>query len=261
MKRLAIAVIAILSILVFASSASANIGLCIPSTASADVKTPESGGACKVAGATKIELPGATELTTLDALLPHMSYIASGIGGKPTIRFTGVNVQVVNGEGATISKNGEGNLVIGYDENYSDRPQTGSHNLIVGEEQGFTSFGSIVGGRENYDGGVEHEGDGGAFSFVVGEGNVIDEPDYAAISGGQGNQIDPDSWHSSIGGGKNNEIDEDVEDATISGGAEGRARAAASAIEGGRGNATEALYSSIFGGKDLTTTTEYEAIP
>ena len=43
------------------------------------------------------------ELETLRSVLPHMSYAASGIGGKPTIRFSAVNVQIVNGVGKTIN--------------------------------------------------------------------------------------------------------------------------------------------------------------
>src|SRR5438477_343683 len=46
------------------------------------------------------------------------TYIASGVvGGKPTVQFAAVNVQIVNGAGSTASVNGKGNLVLGYDEN------------------------------------------------------------------------------------------------------------------------------------------------
>ena len=60
----------------------------------------------------------------------------------------------MNGEGRTATANGEGNLVIGYDENSGTTrkapgAQTGSHNLVLGEEQEFRSYGGIVGGFEN----------------------------------------------------------------------------------------------------------------
>jgi hypothetical protein len=77
-----------------------------------------------------------------------MTYVASGVGG-PTIQFSGVNVQVVNGEGKTASVNGDGNLVVGYDENAGKNDQTGSHNVILGGEQTFTSLGGILGGFKN----------------------------------------------------------------------------------------------------------------
>ena len=63
--------------------------------------------------------------------------MASGIDGKPTVQGSAANVQLVNGEGKTASANGEGNLVIGYDENGGGHAQTGSHDLILGEEQTF----------------------------------------------------------------------------------------------------------------------------
>ena len=85
-----------------------------------------------------------SEITLLKHILPHINYIGAGVGGKPTIQFSGVNVQVVNGEGKTATTNGEGNLVIGYDEN--PRAQTGSHNLILGEEQEFTAYAGIDAG-------------------------------------------------------------------------------------------------------------------
>ena len=37
--------------------------------------------------------------------------------------------------------------MVGYDE--KPGTQTGSHNLILGEEQTFTSFGGILAGKEN----------------------------------------------------------------------------------------------------------------
>ena len=53
-------------------------------------------------------LKGGTVKGTLLSMLPHMSFTSSGVGAKPTIRFTGVNVQIVSGSGATNGKvNGE----------------------------------------------------------------------------------------------------------------------------------------------------------
>ncbi len=48
------------------------------------------------------------ELATLKELLPHIRFSSAGVGGKPTVQFTGVNVQIVNGEGKTATANGEG---------------------------------------------------------------------------------------------------------------------------------------------------------
>lgn len=90
------------------------------------------------------------EVATIKGILPFIKAIEKGVGGKPTIVFSGVNVQVVSGAGKTnAAVNGLGNLVIGYDENEGKHAQTGSHDLILGEEQTFTSFGGIVAGRFN----------------------------------------------------------------------------------------------------------------
>jgi hypothetical protein len=89
------------------------------------------------------------ELETLKSILPLIRYVGAGVGGKPTIQFTGANVQIVNGEGSTPIVNGEGNLVIGYAENAGKHAQDGSHNLVLGEEQTFTSYGGILGGAKN----------------------------------------------------------------------------------------------------------------
>src|SRR5205807_3873238 len=47
------------------------------------------------------------------------TYVSSGVGGKPTVKFSAVNVQILNGAGSTASLNGTGNMVVGYDENPS----------------------------------------------------------------------------------------------------------------------------------------------
>ena len=86
------------------------------------------------------------EAATLKGILPCIKSVSEGIDKKPTVQFHGCNVQIVNGEGKTNSTNGAGNLVIGYDENPDARPQTGSHDLILGQNQEFTSFGGIVAG-------------------------------------------------------------------------------------------------------------------
>jgi Collagen triple helix repeat (20 copies) len=88
-----------------------------------------------------------SEQETLKSILPYVKYVATGVGGKPTIQFSGANVQIVNGEGSTNTINGAGNLIVGYDENPGT--QTGSHNVIVGPEDGYTSYGALIAGRNN----------------------------------------------------------------------------------------------------------------
>jgi len=112
----------------FASS----VFLCVPSTAGQSVSSDGNGSAACAASSTRVALPaGSADQQTLIQVLPHISFSAAGVGGKPTIKFSGVNVQLVSGSGKTDGTvNGTGNLVLGYDE--SPGSQTGSHNLIVG---------------------------------------------------------------------------------------------------------------------------------
>jgi hypothetical protein len=231
----------------------------------------------------KLGLTGG-ELETLKSILPHMAYLASGIGGEPTVRFFGVNVQIVNGAGSTADVNGEGNLVIGYDENTGEHRggpgvQTGSHNLILGEEQAFTSYGGILAGSTNTVEAPSASVTGGQFNFATGrwasvsggEGNVASDM-WASISGGKGNKASaPFAW---VSGGRRNTASSFG--ASISGGTENKASGEGSSISGGNGNtaggfdasvsggsanAASGLYSSIFGGKELKASNEYEAIP
>ena len=68
-------------------------------------------GSC-TSGKTKVALPSsAVDQQTLISILPHITFKSAGVGGKPTIRFSGVNVQVVSGSGSTAGAvNGEGNV-------------------------------------------------------------------------------------------------------------------------------------------------------
>ena len=122
---------------------------CVPSaTGAAVVSGGPAPGTCP-ANSTKVSLPAAAaDQATLNAMLPYVSYTAAGVGGKPTIKITGANVQLVSGSGRDGGAvNAMGNLVIGYDETPST--QTGSHNLVLGTHQAFTSYGAIVGGSHN----------------------------------------------------------------------------------------------------------------
>jgi len=131
------------------------------------------------------------EQETLKSILPYVRFVASGVGGKPTIQISGANVQIVDGEGATEATNGAGNLIIGYDENPRAEPQTGSHDLIVGPEQRYTSYGSILGGRDNKALGPD--------DFVVGVANRAGN-EGSSVSGGFENTASFEL--SSIFGGK-----------------------------------------------------------
>jgi hypothetical protein len=174
------------------------------------------------------------EQEKLKSILPYMSYVASGVGGKPTIQFFGANVQVLSGAGKeAAAPNGEGNLVVGYDE--SPGTQSGSNNVVIGSVgQAYGSYGAIVGGKEDV---AE-----APYSDVFGSNNQTDGQ-WSSISGGFGNTIS----NGGIG-------------ASISGGLENRATGVQASVSGGELNEAEAAYSSVGGGRENTAAGEYSSI-
>jgi len=69
-------------------------------------------------------------------------------GAANEVVISGANLRIVNGLGSTETTNGLGNLIVGYNElrNIPDFPdvRTGSHNVVVGELNNFSSFGGLV---------------------------------------------------------------------------------------------------------------------
>jgi hypothetical protein len=164
-------------------------------------------------------------------LLEKMEMVDNdGDGVDETVRFTGVNVQVVSGSGATDDAvNGLGNLVVGYDEDSqyvasasaSAGPKTGSHNLIVGVGHSYSSYGGIVGGQINEISGPYASISGGNYHVASGE--------FASISGGHNNQATGPR-------------------ASISGGAGNIASGSGAAVSGGRMGVASGEYASVSGG-------------
>ena len=123
--------------------------------------------------------------------------------GYPTALFRGVNVQIVNGAGETQTVNGTGNLIVGYNRPsvgsficslgtaesasacsanggvWAQSHRTGSHNIIGGEFNSYSSWGGLILGMEN----------------------AVTAP-YAAIVGGARNRTE--GAFASIGGGSHN---------------------------------------------------------
>lgn len=107
---------------------------CVPTTAGQAVTSGGAGGTPSCSSGVPVLAP---------------SYVAAGVDGKATVQFSGVNVQIIDGSGSTSTVNGTGNLVLGYDDTLGT--QTGSHDLILGENQSYTSYGEIVGGYDRRD--------------------------------------------------------------------------------------------------------------
>src|SRR5207244_6000654 len=85
---------------------------------------------------------------TIQALINKTQFI-SVVSGEMFI--SGTNLHVVNGMGSTNTSNALGNLVIGYNAPFGGGfdLRTGSHNLIVGDNQNYSSYGGMVAGQSN----------------------------------------------------------------------------------------------------------------
>ena len=142
--------------------------------------------------------------------------------------FSGCNVVVSDGGGANnvIVRNaageGLGNLTIGYNTlRGSGDNRTGSHNLIVGDYQNYSSYSGFVAGRSNAVNGT-----------------------YASISGGVGNTASGNA--ASISGGYSNTVSGD--NASVSGGYYNAASSNGASVSGGQYNVAKGLYSAVSGG-------------
>src|SRR5262245_53382740 len=89
--------------------------------------------------------------------------------------ITGANLRIVNGLGSTETTNGLGNLIVGYNESTPIRPdsRSGSHNVVVGEGNNFSSFGGLVVGLGNEISGTFASVTGGTVNTASGGGSSV----------------------------------------------------------------------------------------
>jgi hypothetical protein len=193
-----------------------------------------------------------SDVSALQNTLSKVSYNPQGLNGQPTLTISGANVQVVNGTGQTASGNGLGNLILGYDDGAGT--QTGSHNLVLGTAQTFTSYGGLLGGRGNTTSGPDStafgigniaSADGSA--VTGGKGNVASNQ-YAAVSGGFGNKANYLS--ASVSGGEFN-VASDY-GASVTGGIFNQATGTDASVSGGESNTASGDHSAILGGNGNT---------
>jgi hypothetical protein len=178
-----------------------------------------------------------TKISALQTLLAGVS--RQSVDGHPTLRFSGMNVQVVNGTGTTDgTPNKLGNLIIGYNEqrssSYTPAARTGSHYLVVGAAHEWTSFGGLLAGFRNTAG-----------------------SDYSSVSGGIANTAS--GYVSSVSGGSNNTATHNF--SSVSGGYANTASGSYSSVSGGYDNTASGTISSVLGGLAKTASGAYSCYP
>jgi len=164
------------------------------------------------------------------AVLEHKTQYVSIAGGDMFI--TGTNLNIRNGLGATNGNpadpasldsasthvNGKGNLIVGYNEFGT---HDGSHNLVIGLNNSYHSFGGLLAGRSNNLWAPYASIAGGSSNSVTGN--------YASVTGGLGN--------TAAGNGS-----------AVTGGTSNRAVSENSAVHGGSNNRATGLVGSLLGG-------------
>jgi hypothetical protein len=188
------------------------------------------------------------------AIERKLEHVSSVIGpeGFPELVITGANLRIVNGLGRTDCgaednpvdncPNGLGNLIVGYNEipSFDAIIRTGSHNVVIGSEHNFSSFGGLVVGLSNTI--------AGRFSSVTGGSRNVAVGDFSSVSGGQGSVEGGFAigMFSSISGGLNNIASGDF--SSVCGGLSNEASGAASVVTGGAENLASGDTASVTAG-------------
>jgi hypothetical protein len=140
-----------------AAPAAASVALCVPTTAGQAAFSGGTAGGASCNGAKTVLMPDSVEdQQKLIDLLPYVTFKASGVGKKPTLRFTGLNMQIVKKEYPGYGNiDGTGNLIIGdsglkySDQSVTDFRYSGSENLIVGGANQWRGRASAIFGESN----------------------------------------------------------------------------------------------------------------
>ncbi|HEY0792000.1 MAG TPA: hypothetical protein VGD78_13125 [Chthoniobacterales bacterium] len=198
----------------------------------------------------------------------------AGVEG-PNLIFSGVNIHLVSGSGATDdggNPRGLGNLIIGYNEDPGSRgvslepgDRGGSHNLVIGRYHRFSraAFGGFVAGEFNT---IQNEGASvtgggnntasGGFSMVSGGFQNIARGEGASVAGGVSNVA---SDGASVAGGFQNTASGDL--ATVSGGWHNRAGGTCATVSGGSGNTADHPRAVVIGGQRTDAQQEFSIAP
>ena len=140
--------------------------------------------------------------------------------------------------------NGVGNLIVGYNEKrYTNTAKSGSHNIVVGTGNAYSSYGGLVAGKDNTISGAYATVTAGSWntasgiaSSVSGGGSNTASGNYSSVSGG--GDLDLKDWGNQAVGVLS----------SVSGGLLNWASGPYSSISGGGSNGAIGYYTSISGG-------------
>ena len=206
------------------------------------------------------------DVTELEQRISALEDLLDGVDRVDgTIAFHGVNIQVTNGSGSTATTNGLGNVIVGYNtDRVGDDLRSGSHNLVVGDENEWTSHGGLIVGQHNSStavhgvviGGFRNTATGGYAAVLGGFFNEA-SGNYSSVSGGTYNHASGSG--SSVSGGHRGAAQEYV--ASVSGGIRNTSAAVGASVAGGVSNTAAGYLSAILGGDGVTVTDRFAHWP
>jgi trimeric autotransporter adhesin len=214
-----------------------------------------------------------TANTSLQGKVGSLEALLAGVtrDGR-TLKFTGMNLQIVNGQDSTATTNSLGNLIIGYNaQPTTSATRSGSHYLVVGDQHEWTSYGGILVGYRNtasapwasvsggagnaasgnwasVSGGAGNTASGGGASVSGGQANTASG--YAASVSGGGFNTSRGDW-TSVAGGEYNTAGYD-QAASVSGGRGNTASGQSASVSGGANNTASSYFASVSGGGSNT---------
>ncbi|MCP4132324.1 MAG: hypothetical protein GY754_15235 [bacterium] len=199
----------------------------------------------------------ASRVDDLESTFDGVSRLTDPNTGQPTIRFTGVNVQIVSGSGytngvdeddiTTGSVNGLGNLIVGYNEKRNGQSdKSGSHNIVTGAWHNYSSYGGFAAGSNNTISGKWSTVSGGDYNTASG--------DYSSVSAG--NQNTASGSCSGVSGGWINIASGRM--SGLSGGYQNTASGSYSSVSAGFHNAASGSYSGVSGGRYRSAANDYD---
>jgi hypothetical protein len=203
-----------------------------------------------------VEWPGtslAVDVSALEARVDALELqVPDCLSESPDVAkdavFSGCNVQINNGMATTETTNGKGNLIVGYNENTQAYARTGSHNIVVGKDHGYTNYGGLVAGFQNQISGKWATITGGSLNVAPGDGSSI-SGGYLNIASGIASSV--------LGGGGNEAMGQA---STVSGGDQNQATVTYSSVSGGTQNTASGERSSVSGGKLNTASGEDSSV-
>ena len=184
---------------------------------------------------------------TVDGRLDALEHLLAGVSRSgDTLRFSAMNLQIVNSTGPATAANSLGNLVIG--DNFNAGAATGSHYLVIGERNAYTGTYGIVAGDNGHASGHNTYIIGGALNTVGGYDSVV--------IGGEGNEA-TGRRPVAIGGTFNNALGGE---AVTLGGSNNTAHGPGSTVAGGRGNVANGDHASVSGGRANYANGDYSSV-